>query len=256
MVAKQRTILWESVSRDYWSECQSEANSLREKCYSKLPNSLQDRSEFKVLDIGGGFCGYNILLARQFQGMHLTVIDASEEDQQYKLGFQDKGERYCDFGSLEYLFRHSDIGNERFNLIDFRKTDIPAWAAGFSEGFDVVQSLYSWCFHYPYRTYRSAVHNLLKPGGVLIVDCRTVDQQVDHLLEDYEHVTDLVSHASPTSRRMILRKSLLPSSGKTIEKAQHFDTSQDAIRAEMNDLGDKIESMYARYRELKSLLEK
>lgn len=47
---------------------------------------------------------------------------------------------------------------------------------------DVVISRISWCFHYPYRTYEKTCHDILKPGGVLIVDCRK--QHVKDVLRD------------------------------------------------------------------------
>ena len=205
MLAKQRTALWQSVSRDYWSNCEDEANHLNDQYSKFLEIGPATNQPLHVLDIGAGFCGYNILLAKKHLGMKLTVLDASNEDKQFRLGYQEKGEQYNDFGMLRTVFEQSDISPDRYELVDFRTIDVSQWAGGKSAQYDVIQSLYSWCFHYPYETYRHAVQTLLKPAGIMIVDCRKVPEQMDLLLQDFDLVSDVTPYGNPSSARLVLR---------------------------------------------------
>ena len=238
MVAKQRTVLWEIVSKEYWSECHKEFERLYKLYESSLDFPLIENSSLNILDIGAGFCGYNIWMSKKFPEVSFSIIDASIEDDQYKLGFQKRGERYCDFSSLEYLIEHSGIQKNRFELIDFRHTDIPAWSEGKQGAFDIVQSLYSWCFHYPYETYANVVKHILKPGGLLIVDCRVVDNQVEYLKKDFEFLIELEDCASPSSRRLVFK--------------QRSSADQNRVVSELEEIEAKIEALMQRYQQLKS----
>ena len=205
MLAKQRTLLWQIVSREYWKECEEESHHLDDQFSKWLGIGSDLNRPIQVLDIGAGFCGYNILLAKKYTGMRLTVLDASNEDKDFRLGYQGKGEQYNDFGILRMIFDQSDISQDRYELVDFRTIDVSQWAGGRIAKYDVIQSLYSWCFHYPYETYRNAVQNLLKPDGIMIVDCRKIPEQMDLLLQDFELVSDVTPYGNPTSSRLVLR---------------------------------------------------
>ena len=206
MLAKQRTALWELISKEYWNQSQAEANQLENHCYCHLRDKLIESSSLNVLDIGAGFAGYNILFLQKYSKACLSVLDASQEDESFKLGFQDQGEKYCDFETLDFLFRHAGVSSDRYELIDFRQLDILNWAISRSGQYDVVQSLFSWCFHYPYKVYRDAVKLLLKSDGLLIVDCRNTGDQLNEIQSDFQYVAT-VHAANTTSTRVILRNS-------------------------------------------------
>ncbi|WP_156097835.1 class I SAM-dependent methyltransferase [Synechococcus sp. KORDI-100] len=205
MVAKQRTVLWESISREYWEQSDHEAKQLDDIYKSFLQRGLTSESTLKVLDIGAGFAGYDILLAQKYKHLNLTILDASDEDQEFKLGFQKVAEKYNDFNVLDFLFLQSHIRKERYELIDFRGLDIQTWVKQRVAQYDVIQSLFSWCFHYPYDVYRDAAQLLLKPGGILIVDCRNTDDQLDAIKENFQYLGD-VHAACITSDRVIFRQ--------------------------------------------------
>lgn len=204
MLAKQRTALWEMVSKQYWEQSQAESDQLEKECYSFLANKLGEYSSINVLDIGAGFAGYDILLAQKYPNINLAILDASQEDEKFKLGFQDDGEKYSDFKTLDFLFQQSGVAAGRYELIDFRHIDVMDWASNSANRYDIVQSLFSWCFHYPYKVYRDAVKLLLKPNGLLIVDCRNAGNQIEDIKNDFEYVA-AVHAANTTSVRIILR---------------------------------------------------
>ena len=206
MLAKQRTVLWQIVSREYWKNCEDEASHVDAQYEQYLSIAPQSGQPFQVLDIGAGFCGYNILLAKQHAGMRLTVLDTSNEDKDFLLGYQEKGEQYNDFGMLKTVFEQSGVSQDRYELIDFRSINTLEWAGARPAQYDVIQSLYSWCFHYPYETYRHEVQVLLKPKGIIIVDCRKIPEQMDLLRQDFDVVSDVTPYGNPSSSRLILSK--------------------------------------------------
>ena len=61
MLAKQRTALWELVSRTYWDQSQAESNQLEKECYRYLDKDLGDYSRLNILDIGAGFAGRRVI---------------------------------------------------------------------------------------------------------------------------------------------------------------------------------------------------
>ena len=205
MLAKQRTLLWQIVSREYWKQCEEEANHLDSQYLKWFEIGSDSSRPMQVLDIGAGFCGYNILLSRKYTGMRLTVLDASNEDKDFRLGYQDTGEQYNDFEILRMIFDQSDISQDRYELVDFRAIDVSQWAGGRIAKYDVIQSLYSWCFHYPYETYRNAVQKLLKTDGIMIIDCRKIPEQMDLLLQDFDLVSDVTPYGNPSSSRLVLK---------------------------------------------------
>ena len=208
MLAKQRTLLWQVISRQYWKDCDDEACHLNAQYAKYLNIALESEQPLQVLDIGAGFCGYNILLAKKHAGMKLTVLDASHEDKDFKLGYQARGEQYNDFGMLEIVFEQTNIHQDRYELVDFRTIDVLEWASSRLGQYDVIQSLYSWCFHYPYETYRHAVQKLLKPGGIIVVDCRKIPEQMNLLFEDFDLLSDVTPYGNPSSSRLVLRKKI------------------------------------------------
>ena len=58
--------------------------------------------------------------------------------------------------------------------------------------FDLVLSLISWGFHYPVETYLARVHEILRPGGHLIMDVRKKTDGMDQIRARFETVEVLV----------------------------------------------------------------
>lgn len=124
-----------------------------------------------VLDIGCGVGGLDVLLSRHYaqQGgaPQLYLVDKTEVSPRIYYGFHPSAAVYNSLAVTGELLAANGVDAAHVHLID--AADFAAQVPG---GLDVALSLYAWGFHFPVDTYLDAVHERLRPGGVLILDVR------------------------------------------------------------------------------------
>ena len=116
----------------------------------------------RVLDIGSGLAGIDVLLWRHYRGVELHLLDKAGVSPEINAGFNARAEdfaHYNDFGLARELLSANGV---EANVIchDIRHDPFP------EDRFDVVVSLLSWGFHYPIATYTPRCR------GVMVVDVR------------------------------------------------------------------------------------
>ncbi len=119
-----------------------------------------------LLDVGSGLGGTDILLARHYAGPPgvwlLDGIDGPATVSRHAEPFNDMGvaERFLGVNGVTLSGYFGPDGSPTL------------LAAPFVPMIDLVVSFGSWCFHFPPSHYLTLVHDLMAPGGTLIVEVR------------------------------------------------------------------------------------
>ncbi len=122
-----------------------------------------------ILDVGCGIGGIDVMLNRHYAESRPTffLLDKTQVDSVY-YGFKSKGAFYNSLDVAKEVLIANGVAGEKIELVqatEHNRIEI--------EGpVDLVISLISWGFHYPVETYLDRVHELLRPGGHLILDVR------------------------------------------------------------------------------------
>lgn len=119
----------------------------------------------RILDIGGGIGGIDVLLSRHYQGRAgVNVCDGVADPpvvERHAKTFNSMG------ATAEFL---------EANGVEFEDILSPSHfqdrARAWGGTFDLVVSFGAWCFHIPPHEYLGAVRHVLRKGGVLIVERR------------------------------------------------------------------------------------
>lgn len=147
----------------------------------------------RVLDIGSGMAGIDVLLGRRYPGATLHLLDKQGVSARINAGFNARAEdfaHYNDFDLAVGLLRDNGVENEIITHDASRTQEVPNLV------FDVVVSLLSWGFHYPIATYAPRCR------GVMVVDVRMGTDGEDALRE-YGRVT--VVHEAKKYRRVVVQ---------------------------------------------------
>ena len=124
-----------------------------------------------ILDVGCGIGGIDILLFHHYKddpNLHLYLLDKSQMTDQVTYGFKDRGEFYNSLDLTREILILNGVADRSIRILEARDDG----GIDIDEGLDLVISLISWGFHYPVGLYLDRVHELLKPGGRLILDVR------------------------------------------------------------------------------------
>ena len=203
IAAKQRTQIWENTSNEFWKIAQIEANHLA-RIYRKVPDFSFNM--FNILDIGSGLAGYNILLVKDISNVNIDMLDFDQHEEAFKLGFASMGEKYNSFTIVNDLIADCGVDSSRIKLFDANQLEENENFLNSSKPYDFVQSLYSWCFHFPYLTYRSFVQAHIHPSTLVLVDVRRNHEQEKQIMEDFEIIEVILERSK--SRRLLLKKQL------------------------------------------------
>jgi len=125
----------------------------------------------KVLDIGCGVAGIDILLHRHYgcdEDLAFYLLDKTIVDKKVYYLFEKEGSFYNSLELAKEILGKNGIPKENIHLLE-----VPSdYQINAERGFDLVISLLSWGFHYPVPTYLGQVYDLLREGGHLIMDIR------------------------------------------------------------------------------------
>ena len=123
-----------------------------------------------ILDIGCGMAGIDNFLNRHYQDSEVSffLLDKTKIEDMVYYSFEEKGAFYNSLEIASLTLAGNGVSPDRITLLEANdRNEIPL-----NSRMDLVISLLSWGFHYPVQTYLERVHELLVPGGVLILDVR------------------------------------------------------------------------------------
>jgi SAM-dependent methyltransferase len=130
--------------------------SLEDDLASMAPH-LPERCR-NVLDVGSGLGGIDVLLARKFPGLYVSLMDGVDDP--------------------PVMHFHNRTYNDMKVACDFQKKNGVEKVGYYSTppigsvGFDLIISIASWCFHYGPSAYLAFVRRCCHPKTVLILDVR------------------------------------------------------------------------------------
>jgi len=145
-----------------------------EQTYQSFAQYLP-RKATNILDIGCGMSGIDVFLSKHYDhDVKITLADKDGISEKIICGFVKSKDDFCHYHNFEYaiaLLCENGVPRKKIDPIDLNLYQFP------KEPFDVVISLLSWGFHYPISDYTPNV----RPGGVIIADCRKKTSSEDAL---------------------------------------------------------------------------
>ncbi len=164
--------------------------------YNGFASYLPQIDAPKVLDIGCGMAGIDVLLDRHYQcSAKFSLLDKQGASEKINAGFNNRAEdfaHYHDFGAALSLLKENGVSVDGIRCIDIASQKFPRGT------FDIVISLLSWGFHYPIATYLPKVQK----GGVIIADIRR-DTDGEKQLAKYGSLR--VVHDAKKYRRVVVQ---------------------------------------------------
>ncbi|MDP3958237.1 MAG: class I SAM-dependent methyltransferase [bacterium] len=138
------------------------------KEYDRIKDYLPAHA-LRVLDIGCGVAGIDILLSRHYKDApHVYLLDKSRIEEEVYYGLEQKGAFYNSLEVAKKLLIENGVAENHIHVQEVGAEN----EIGYPGPFDLVISLISWGFHYPVSTYLDQAYELLVPGGTLIIDVR------------------------------------------------------------------------------------
>lgn len=119
----------------------------------------------RILDIGGGIGGIDVLLSRYYEGRAGVNICDGVADQAVVVRH---AQTFNSMGATAEFLEANGVEFEDILSPEHFQERAQAWGGTF----DLVVSFGAWCFHIPPAVYLGAVRHVLRPGGVLIVERR------------------------------------------------------------------------------------
>jgi SAM-dependent methyltransferase len=169
MIALEARLNGERIKADYVADMDQEYQSM--KAY--LPAACS-----RVLDIGCGVAGIDVLLRQHYQGhnqnhnqaqeLQFFLLDKSQLETRVFYGFTSHGAFYNSLSVAKNVLVVNGIADDHVTTLEASDDNTIA----IQDRIDLVISLISWGFHYPVETYVQAVYQLLSEQGRLILDVR------------------------------------------------------------------------------------
>lgn len=192
-VVRQRTKLQRWVSDDYFE--------LMEREFATLKPFLPAKAR-RVLDIGGGLGGVDIFISRHYgHAAEIHMLDRVGMDPDMKFGFRAETEKYNDPALTAAYLKNGGVPPKHFTFWDADR-QLPDLMAADAD-YDVILSLKSWAFHYPYAVYAELVSKKLSKDGVMIVDVRKDSGQQDEIRKQFEIVATAASDGA--SEQLVMK---------------------------------------------------
>lgn len=152
-------------------------NKIAQMYYSDLQLTFDNIKPYlplkaeKILDIGSGMAGIDLLLAKYYNySIDIYLLDKEGVSDKIVAGFhqdQSKFAYYNSFSLAREFLESNGLPASRVNTINIGAEPFPT-----TERFELIVSLLSWGFHYPVDTYIEDVYRSLHENGVLILDIR------------------------------------------------------------------------------------
>jgi hypothetical protein len=166
-----------SVGNAYGKSCMDDFNS--------IVKALPVRSNLKILDIGAGLGGIDILLHNYYSNLghppKIFLLDKNKVDENIKYGYSNTPSAYNNLSLAEQFFHMNNIPVEDCRFV----TEYPKVT------FDIIISLISCGFHYPISEYISYIKHSIHTKTVVIMDIRKFSGQFDTLHNTFNWVNCL-----------------------------------------------------------------
>lgn len=147
----------------------------------------------KILDIGCGISGIDILLYDFFDNPELNLFDKNIIDKKIFYGYNKKSAFYNSFDILKNIMDMNNIKNYIFH--DQSK--------GFPEikNVDIVLSLLACGFHFPVSDYIDSINKCLSIDGILIIDIRKgYENQIEEIKKYFNKIEEIKTDNKKTVR--------------------------------------------------------
>ncbi len=119
----------------------------------------------KILSIGGGICGFELLTILNHQKTHISIIERNFLSNKVVYGWdKENSEAYNDLNLVKLFFIKNGINENFFSIYDFDNEKLP------EKHFDIIISLYSMDYHYDFNLYQSYFKKIFKKETKLIFD--------------------------------------------------------------------------------------
>jgi len=139
-----------------------------------------------ILDIGCGVAGLDAILYRFYihQGSQLDMflVDKTGMSEKIHYFYSEKAAIYNSLDVAKHLLEENGVESSHIVTIDADQFNSKEMAS-----VDLVISTLAWGFHFPVSVYISKVYELMKEGGVLILDVREGSDGLNTLKEYFEN---------------------------------------------------------------------
>jgi len=143
------------INYQYYNRMFQEYNLLKK--YINFKNS-------KILSIGAGMCGLELIINNFNDGNQFTIIEKNYVSKKVKYGWDDKNcEAYNNLIILK-KFLSSNKLNNNLKIFDFDLSNFP------QSKFDVVMSLYSLDYHYDFYIYKDYLKRVCSDKTQIVFD--------------------------------------------------------------------------------------
>lgn len=197
MVSFEAWVFRNRIKRLFSKDMEREYKSIK-KYIPENPSS--------ILDIGCGVAGIDIKLFSHYkekgQEPDFYLLDKTEINDKIYYGLENKAAFYNSLEVARGLLTANGVSDDKVHTQE--ATGLPVFP---DKKFDLIISLVSWGFHYPVETYLNEVYELLKPGGLLIVDIRK-GTEGEKLLEKKFHTRVQFITDEQKRRRAVIKKEI------------------------------------------------
>lgn len=149
--------------------------------YAQLADSLPTDGVECVTDIGSGYGLIDLFLFRRY-GCHVQLVDI-ESSPERDHNFAARGAGYTSLDVARNFLRANGVPDDRIVTRNPNHQPLPERRS------DLIVSLLSLAFHYPFDTYSGYIGANLKPGGTLVIDVRRKAKQDTSLLARFAERT-------------------------------------------------------------------
>ncbi|MEM5468466.1 class I SAM-dependent methyltransferase [Celeribacter marinus] len=168
--------------------------------YEELFPIIAANPPLAVTDIGCGYAFFDLFLAQDFD-CNLTLIDLEHTNERH-FGFQQTGAGYSSLAVAAASLGLNGLDPDRIQTLNPERRSI----ADIRDQ-DLVVSLISCGFHYPWTTYETFFKDSVKPDGKIILDVRrrTLSETLSGMAS-LGDVVDLDAGASPKAARIAVTR--------------------------------------------------
>ena len=122
-------------------------------------------SNNKILSIGSGMGGLEIIINNNFNDTFFTLIERNFVSKKIRYGWDNiNAEAYNNLNFLNEFLQKNKVDKKNYELIDYDKEKLPM------RKFDIITSLYSLDFHYDFEIYQNYLRQSSKASTVIIFD--------------------------------------------------------------------------------------
>ena len=178
-----------SINKKYYSIMKNEFSELKKKI---------DFSNKKILSIGSGMCGLELVINSKNKNNKFTIIEKNYVSKKVKYGWDEKNiEGYNNLNLLKKFMLKNGMKNN-FKIYDFDRDNLP-----FGK-FDLIISLYSLDYHYDFKIYLNFFKKVVNKDTIFIFD--TIRPQFFRLLFENVEIISSSQKEIHSSKRIICKK--------------------------------------------------